>query len=97
MQEVFYVYKARSAQKFKLIPDRGRRLTDIEVDVSIAHQENVPLGSLKWDKVIVNPTHPMQERSNSKACDKLQHVWPPYVVVANQRGCRWESLASKIA
>ena len=55
MQEVYYVYKARETGEFKLVADRGRRLSDIEVDVSIAHQENMPLGSIRWHKVIVNP------------------------------------------
>ena len=55
MQEVYYVYKTRETGDFKLVADRGRLLSDIEVDVSIAHQENAPLGSIKWHKVIVNP------------------------------------------
>lgn len=55
MQELYYVYKTRNGNGFNLIADRGRRLSDIEVDVSIAHQENCPLSSIAWHKVVVNP------------------------------------------
>lgn len=55
MQEVYYVYKLRHHPEFRILADRGRKLTDIEVDVSIAHKENIALGSVKWHKVVVNP------------------------------------------
>ena len=63
MQEVYYVYRSRKDGKFKHVPDWGNRMSDVEVDVSISHQEDAPLGSIKWHKVIVNPLAPTQEKA----------------------------------
>lgn len=73
MQEVYYVYKLRHNPEFRIIADRGRRLTDIEVDVSIAHAENVPLGSVRWHKVVVNPLDELQRPGQP---DKMQDNLP---------------------
>ena len=105
MQEVYYVYKTKTQKGFKLIPDRGRRLTEIEVDVSIAHQENVPLGSIKWHKVIVNPTAATQKPANTnkvgtKKANKMPETnvvrksWPEKMGVISDNIVRWDSLLS---
>lgn len=95
MQEVYYVYKPRKEKGFKLIPDRGRRLTEIEVDVSIAHQENVPLGSVKWHKVIVNSTDKRQEQEMPRLKQKASKPsWHEKLKAANGSAYRWESLLS---
>ena len=93
MQEVYYVYRPKKAESFRIIPDRGRRLTDIEVDVSISHQENTPLGSIKWHKVIVNPTdHQMESRFAYKGMGSLRLRAED--AFDRQTARRWQSLLS---
>lgn len=100
MQEVYYVYKAKKTGEFKLIADRNRHLTDIEVDVSIAHQENQPLGSIKWHKVVVNPLDPVAETPTKR--DRpfkggCQERWYKAVASNKQSAQRWQSLLTPMS
>ena len=96
MKEVYYVYKSKKTGEFKLIPDRNRKLSDIEVDVSIAHQENQPLGSIQWHSVIVNPLaeEPKKDAANhnrpmTNAC---QETWYNAIASNKDSVVRWQSL-----
>ncbi len=55
MKEVYYTYRVGDSEPFHLIPDNGRRMSDIEVDVAISHREGVPLGTIRWHKVFAGP------------------------------------------
>lgn len=57
MQEIYYAYRVVGNKGFRLISDRGRRMSDIEVDVAISHREGSPLGSIKWHKIYAVPRY----------------------------------------
>lgn len=101
MKEVYFVYKSKGTGEFKLIADRNRNLSDIEVDVCIAHQENQPLGSIRWHKVIVNPlaaeARDDTKRSHRPLKGSCQEKWYKAIASNKESALRWQSLLAPMS
>ncbi|MDY6944062.1 MAG: hypothetical protein SVU69_13755 [Pseudomonadota bacterium] len=93
MKEVYYVYISRQTQEYKSIADRGRRLSDVEVDVLIAHQERAMLGTTKWHKVTIDPAPAAQCVKWPKvACENMAAVQDKLACKKRQGLLNWQSL-----